>query len=149
MPEKDFDDKYGVDSTSPTSIHNKHEFHSNRRMFAIKENKLYLAPTNVSYSHARWFELEGWMTANDDSLINRIVRGYIDNNGIFFYKGYDFNVDESSKNEMLLHLDELVKTLSINNHTHLYGGKVKQNTPDKWPPREDYGSINNLLKNKI
>ena len=142
MSEKDFDKKYGISSDS--SIVQK--FHSGRRMFAIKDNQLFLATPNVSYSHARWFELEGWIKNSNDSIMEEIVRGYVDNSGIYFYKGYNFDVDNQSEKTMITHLEHLVKYTAVDVSIHLYGGMIKQDTPGKWPPRKDCGVISDFLK---
>jgi hypothetical protein len=145
MPEKDFDKNYGIDSDSSIVK----DFHSNRRMFAIKDDKLFIAKPNVSFSHARWFEMEGWIKGPEDSMMNKIVRGFVNDEGIYFYKGYDFSVDVQSENVMAMHLEQLVELTSIDVKKHLYGGMIKQNAPGKWPPRKDYGVIANYLRNRI
>lgn len=143
MPEKDFDIKYGIDSDKAEVK----SFHSSRRMFAIKDDKLFFANPNISYTHARWFELRGWIKGTDDSIMNTIVRGYIDNDGVYFYKGYDMNVDAQSEQVMAAHLEELVERIAVDGSKHLYGGIIKQDAPGKWPPRIDYGTISDYLKN--
>jgi hypothetical protein len=142
MPEKDFDKKY--DTTSDNDF--VKNFHSNRRMFAIKDNKLFVATPNVSYSHARWFEIEGWIKNSDDPLMKEIVRGYVDNDGVYFYKGYDFSVDFQAERTMIKHLGQLVERVAIDNSKHLYGGIIKQDGPGKWPPKKDYGIISDIMK---
>jgi len=127
-----YDKKYGIDS-SDSSIK---LFHVSRRMFAIKENKLFLAPENVDYSHAKWFEIKGWISPEDDSLMDTITRGYFDSTGIYFYKGYDFRIDKISKEEMFLILPLLVRELKLDVELHLFEGKGKK----------DYGSIKDLLE---
>lgn len=78
-------------------------------MFAVKDGILYLASENVSYSHAKWFELKGWMNSNDDQIMNEIIRGFVDKDGVYFYKGYDFKVDSKSEKEFFQHLQKLIK----------------------------------------
>jgi len=141
MDEKQFDNKYGTDS----STEKRKSFHRSRRMFAIKENKLFIAPENVTYSHANWFELLGWINSEDDSLMNLLTRGYFDDTGIYFYRGYDFHIDEKAEKDMLGFISELVEKFSLSKNLHLFGGKIKQEIDGKWPPIKDYGPINDLL----
>ena len=141
MDEKQYDKKYGIDSSSEKVK----SFHSSRRMFAIKENKLYLAPVNVTYSHAKWFELEGWMDPDNDYLMEIITRGYFDLTGVYFYKGYDFDVDKDSEEAMLSSLNDFVEQTGIDTDLHLYGGKIKQKEEGEWPPKKDFGAIKDLL----
>lgn len=141
MDETQYDQKYGIDSSSPKIK----SFHASRQMFAIKEHSLFLAPENVKYSHAKWFELRGWMNSKDDSLMDTLTRGYFDSTGVYFYKGYDFIIDDESEREMLSNLATLVDEASLNTNIHLFGGKIKQKIEGEWPPRKDYGSIKGLL----
>ncbi len=141
MDEKAYDQRYGIDSSSS----NVKSFHASRRMFAIKDNTLYLASEKVTYSHAKWFELECWMNSKEDSLMTTLTRGYFDSTGVYFYKGYDFIIDEACEKEMFSNLATLVNAASINTDTHLFGGKIKQKNEGEWPNRKDYGPINRLL----
>jgi len=138
----DYDRKYGIDSSDEAI----EEFHSKRRMFAIKDSSLHVAPENVTSTHAVWFENLGWITPEDDTMMETLTRGYVDIEGIYFYKGYDFQLDVASETEMLRHLEELVETLSVPKHLHLMGGIIRQSSPGKWPSRKDYGTIESLLK---
>lgn len=141
MGEKIYDERYGIDSSSSKIK----SFHSSRRMFAIKDRELLLAPENVTYSHAKWFEIMGWMDSDDDSLMEKLTRGYFDLTGVYFYKGYNFDVDEISEKEMISVLKDLVDRSNINPELHLFGGKTKQEIGGNWPIKKDYGSIKKLL----
>lgn len=119
---ENYDSKYGINSSSKSVT----SFHSQRRMFAIKDSILYLAPENVSYSHAKWFELKGWISPKDDSFMNTLTRGYFDLTGIYFYKGYDFSLDTSCENEMLKFISSLIEKASLDTSLNLFGGKIKK-----------------------
>ncbi|MGM5481735.1 MAG: hypothetical protein ACQESE_04995 [Nanobdellota archaeon] len=136
-----FDNKYGF-SSEDNSVKS---FHSQRQMFAIKNSNLFLAPANVTYSHTDWFIKEGWMSSKDDSLMDQIVRGFIDPTGAYFYKGYNFDADPDAEKEMFQHLCELVRKTGIDTSLHLYGGLIKHSTPGRFPPENDYGAIKNYL----
>lgn len=133
-----FEKKYGIKEDEKVKA-----FHRSRRMFCIKDDQLFIAKRNVNYSHAAWFEKEGW----DENLMNDSVRGIVDKDGnIHFYWGYDFNVDKKSEKIFFNHLHELVKELNIKPTAKIFGGKVKQNTPGEWLPKKGYGSVGYVRK---
>lgn len=118
-------------------------FHRSRRMFCIKEGKLVIAEPNLPYSHAVWFEKEGWMDETDDSFMNTIVRGFVDKLGdIYFYVGYDFLVNNKAKVELFSHLRELAESLNLKQTSKVCGGK-------NWPPIKFYGILEDILKSKL
>jgi len=120
-------------------------FHRSRRMFVILNDKLFIAPENYSFSHRKWLEREGLSKEGDTELIKTVTRGFVDSEGIYFYKGADFGFDEESEALVLKHLKELVEKLKISQKTHLFGGMVKGKMGDKWPPKKDFGAIKALL----
>ena len=133
-----FEKKYGIKEDEEIK-----DFHRSRRMFCIKDNQLFIAKSNVDYSHAVWFDKEGW---NED-LMNDSVRGIIDKEGnISFYFGYDFNVDEKSEKIFFKHLPELVNQLNIKLTAKIFGGKVKQKTSGEWPSKKKYGKVADHLR---
>jgi hypothetical protein len=122
------------------------DYHRSRRMFAIKDGKLFIADKGAEYSHADWFKKMHWIDEDDDSLMDIIVRGAVEPNGVYFYKGYTFEVDKQSEAEMMTHLPELVNMLNISNETHLFGGKIIVTPNSEIKPRIDFGKIEHLLK---
>ncbi|MDO8510796.1 MAG: hypothetical protein Q7S55_01380 [Nanoarchaeota archaeon] len=128
-----FEKNYGVKEDKSVKI-----FHRSRRMFCIKSNRLYLAKPKVDYSHAVWFEKEGW----DDNLIEKAVRGIVDKEGnIHFYYGYDFDVNRKSEKIFFTHLPELVKKLRLGPTAKILGGKIKKKNSKEWPPKKRYGRV--------
>ena len=84
-----YDSKYGIVSNDEII-----EFHKLRRMFCVKDFKLFIAKSGLDYSHAEWFEEEGWMTINNDDFMYHTMRGIVDQYGdIYFYVGYNFEVN--------------------------------------------------------
>ncbi len=138
---ENYDQKYGLDSSDEKVI----SFHSSRRMFAIKDGRIHLAPEGATYTHAKWFQMEGWMNPENDSIMETTTRGYTDNTGIYFYKGFDFRIDEESEKEVLDNLESLVRQTGVSKERHLYGGKIKQEEGGDWPARKDYGCIKDLI----
>ena len=140
--EDPYDKKYGIDSRDPKV----QKLHSKRRMFAIKDGEVHISPLNVTYTHAKWFENLGWITPEDDELMEMMVRGFSDSTGLYFYIGYDFSIDEESEKIMLNYLEVVVDKLSIPLDLHLFGGLIKDYSLERWPPRKDYGPIESIIK---
>ena len=68
------------------------KFHRNRRMFCIKDDKLFIAKPGLPYSHKIWFKKKGW----NEKSFNKIIRGFVDKSGnLYFYVG-NFEVNELS-----------------------------------------------------
>ncbi|MFC1682526.1 hypothetical protein ACFL0X_02830 [Nanoarchaeota archaeon] len=134
----EFEKKYGFKEDEKTIA-----FHKSRRMFCIYENKLFIAEPNLPYSHAVWFEKEGWISRKKDDLMDSLVRGIVDSNGdIYFYIRYDFEINGESI--FFSHLKELVKKLNLKSNAKIFGGLIKQDY-GKWPPRKEYGKIEDNL----
>ena len=137
-----FENKYGVKEDEKVEV-----FHRNRRMFCIFKNKLYIAEPNIPYSHAVWFKKEGWLSKEDEKIMDNIVRGLVDDKGnIYFYVGYDFHINKEIELIFFSHLKELVEKLDIDPNAKIYGGAIKQKPGGRWPPRKSYGNIKENLK---
>lgn len=137
--DNNFEDKYEFEKDS-----NIKDFHSSRRMFAIKDGQVYLADMNSTQSHAEWFYSMGWITKEDDTAMFNLIRGFVDNRGIFFYVGYNFSTTEEVEKIFIVHLSELVEKLKISADTHVYAGCIIQNALP-FPPKKDMGSVQELL----
>ena len=136
-----FEKKYGINEDEDVK-----KFHRSRRMFCIIDNELHIAEPDLPYSHATWFEEEGWITADDDNLINEIVRGIVDGKGdVYFYTGYDFDINDQIESEFFPHLKNLVDILKIKENNKIFGGLIKSKPGTIWPARKDYGTIKNNL----
>lgn len=123
------------------------DFHRSRRMFCIYEDKLIIADSNLPYSHAEWFKEKGWISEKNDKLMDEIVRGIVDSNyDIYFYKGYDFHIDEETEKVFFSHLDELVKNLGLDLSSRVFGGMIKQEHGKIWPTRKDYGCVGDYIE---
>jgi hypothetical protein len=136
-----YDEKYGFDS----GLEEVKRFHSQRRMFAIRDDTLFLAPKNVPYSHAKWFEKMGWINPEKDSLMDTITRGFLDRTGLYFYTGYEMKWSKKAEEETFTHLKELVNKLQIKIDLHLLGGMIRSKPGTKWPSEKDFGRIGELI----
>jgi hypothetical protein len=137
-----FEEKYKVKEDEKTT-----SVHKSRRMFCIYQDKLVIAQANLPYSHAEWFEKNGWMTKEDDGLINEITRGIVDSCGdIYFYVGYDFNINKDIESIFFSKLEELIEGLNLNPDSRIFGGAKRHEEKGKaWPSRKQYGKIRDYL----
>jgi len=140
-----FEKKYGFKEDKKIKA-----FHKSRRMFYIHRDKLFIAESNLPYSHAVWFEKEGLISKEKDELMDEIIRGIIDSSGnIYFYGGYNFKINKKIESIFFPHIRELVEKLKLKPNVKIFGGLVKQQEAGKiWPPKKEYGKIEDNLKEK-
>jgi hypothetical protein len=114
-----FDKKYGIEETADIK-----DFHRSRRMFAIYQDSLYIAESGADYSHAEWFKRMQWMDESNDAVMETIVRGYVKDQTIFFYVGYDFTVHDTAIRIMHDHILELADKLNLSEDTEIMAGVI-------------------------
>lgn len=137
----EFEKKYGVKANELVK-----EFHRSRRMFCIHQGKLIIAEPGLDYSHAVWFEKEGWISRGDDSLMDQIIRGIVEKDGnISFYIGYDFRVDEEVEKGFFPYLIELVEKLDVGKDAEIFGGYFMESPGGELIPRRKYGLVKDLV----
>lgn len=137
-----FDQKYGFKEDEQTRA-----FHRSRRMFCIFDGTLHIAKPDVSYSHAAWFEKEGWINKKNDTAMNEIVRGIVDAKGdVYFYVGYDFHIDLNAEEVFFENLGDLTSKLHISPDAHIYGGMIKKEPGEIWPPEKHFGTARKYIK---
>jgi hypothetical protein len=91
-----------------------------------KGDKLYIARAKLPYSHAVWFEKEGWIDEKDGTFMNENVRGVVfKNREIHFYAGYDFFVNQKAEQYFFKSLQELSSRLKLKPSSKLTGGQTK------------------------
>ena len=100
------------------------EFHSQRKAFAIFDDKLNWSPDNLC-SHREWLVDSDLF---DEAQFEDLVRGYIDETGIYFYQGTNFETNE--------YVEDIAKSWmnSINTTSPVYCGVVKGNIGERWKP---------------
>ena len=99
------------------------EFHNSRKIFAYFDGKLNFCE-EVGLSHHEWL-VGGNLFC--DMVFNDLVRGYVDSEGVYFYKG-DFETDEYT---------ERIASSCLNyfdNNLPIYCGLIKGEVGDKWKP---------------
>ena len=136
-----FEKKYGLQEDEKTIT-----FHQSRRMFCIYKNKLYIAEPHLPYSNAIWFEKQGWISKQNQKLMNEIVRGIIDDKGnVYFYVGFDFDVNEKTEIVFFSHLKELSEKLQLHPTAEIFGGLIKKKSGTLWLPKKAYGKIKETI----
>ena len=136
-----FEQKYGFAEDENTV-----KFHRSRRMFCVYREKLIIAEPNLSYSHAVWFTKEGWMSHEDDDLIKKITRGIVDEKGdVYFYRGYNFEINERAELDFFTHIAELTERLKLKQDSKIFGGLIKQSPGKIWPPIKEYGKVSDNI----
>lgn len=120
------------------------KFHKNRRIFAIIDNILYIAPVDTTFSHLEWLEHERLLKTINKNLDN-IIRGFVDCDGLYFYEG-DFAINKRAEYGIFKHLNDLINKLRIDKNFHIYGGFIKGEVGQKWLPIKDYGVLKDLLR---
>ncbi|MCK5040573.1 MAG: GIY-YIG nuclease family protein [Candidatus Aenigmarchaeota archaeon] len=131
--------KYGLKENEKTK-----QLHKSRRMFCIKDNNLFIAKPNVAYSHAVWFEKEGWIK-EDSTIMDKITRGMLGSEGnLYFCVGYDFKITKKAEKEFFNHILELTKKLNVSRDAKIYGGFIKGKPGEKWSPNKCYGTVQSL-----
>lgn len=98
------------------------EFHNQRKAFAIFDDKLNWCPTGLS--HHEWLVDSGLF---QESQFTDIVRGYVDETGIYFYSG-DFETNE--------YVEDMAKSWysAIDTTKPVYCGVHKGQIGDRWKP---------------
>ena len=122
------------------------EMHRKRRMYMIFLDAVHVAPDAMRCSHADWFKRKKW---DVNMLMRSSVRGYVDDDGVYFYRGWDFKYDNVGEHIALKHLTTLVEKLDVDVSLHLYGGKIRTDEGEVWPNDRDLGPIEELLKKHL
>lgn len=122
------------------------DFHKSRRMFCVYQNELFIAKPNLEYYHATRFEKEGWISKEKDEVMSSMMRGIVYTDGnIYFYVGYDFEINEEVESIFFSHLEELVEKLNLKPDAKIFGGLIKQEHGKIRPSRKKYGMIESNL----
>ena len=121
-------------------------FHLSRRMFCIYQDELFIAEPNLPYSHTVWFEKKDWISKEKSRLMDKIVRGIVNNKGdIYFYVGYNFEINPQIESLFFSHLEELAKKLNLKPTSKIFGGAIRGESGKMWLPKKEYGEIKDNL----
>lgn len=140
----EYDKKYGIDSDTPDVM----DFHKRRVMFCIRDGKVFLAPKNVTYTHAVWFHKMGWIKPGDDALMETMVRGFFVDNEIYFYTGYDFRLTDDCEKILFSHVRELASKTGLPLTARVFGGMVRTKPGEKFKPIKEYGTLKDIMGSK-
>lgn len=98
------------------------EFHNQRIAFAIYNDKLNYCPKGLS--HYDWL-VKGNIV--DEFVFNGLVRGYMDETGIYFYSG-DFETND--------YVENMAKAWcnSLDSSKPVYCGVIRGEVGERWKP---------------
>lgn len=99
------------------------EFHNQRKAFAIIDGKLTWCPKGLS--HKEWLVDTGIISQY--AFDNELVRGYMDDTGIYFYQG-DFKNNDYVEIVARSWLCKFDQTLPV------YCGVIKGKVGERWRP---------------
>jgi hypothetical protein len=119
------------------------EFNLRRRMMAVIEGTLRVAPPATPKFHRQWFIDEGWIERNDDRAYNAAIRGFTDHRGLFLYKGGDFSPFGIAGDLSVDLLDTMAAELDLAPETQVWLGLVPCST-EVWKGRELFGRLDDL-----
>lgn len=100
----------------------ENEFHSQRLAFAIFNDGIHYCP--MGQSHHEWL-VDSHIMCEED--FNTIVRGYIDNTGLYFYQG-DFETNKVVEAVALEWCDRITQDKPV------YCGAIKGKVGERWRP---------------
>jgi len=123
------------------------EYHKARRMFFLIDKKLVIVESGSEKSHFEWLKGQGYSDKKAKEIIGNNLRGVLNPDGnLRFYIGEDFKINEKIEKEFFEILPELVHKLEIKMDAEIGGGTIKGNDGDFWPPRKEYGKIEDFIK---
>ena len=103
-------------------VDKEQEYHNSRTTFVILHGIVHYGPKGLS--HKDWLVGQGVMT---EEAYNKVVRGYFDETGIYFYQG-NFETNEIVESIALKVADSIDKNKSI------YCGCIIGEVGEKWEP---------------
>ena len=117
-------------------------FHKKRLTFAIIDGQL-KSISNDSRSHFEWLSKDYGITLEN---FDNIIRGYVLNDGIYLYKGFQFNEVDDSEIESKV-LIEIVQQANIYNKWQykeykVHSGMIQGVVGEVWKPKKELCTIN-------
>lgn len=121
------------------------KYHRSRRMFCIKNKKLFIAKQNIPYSHFEWFFKKKLIKGKNDPIINKIIKGFVDKKGDVYFYTNDFKVNKKIEREFIKYIPLLIKKIKLKQNARLYGGFIKtKNIGEQWAPQKKFGKISDF-----
>lgn len=123
------------------------EYHKARRMFFLINDKLVIPEKGSDKSHMEWLVENGHTQKEAKTIIETVMRGVVNPDGnLRFYTGEDFEINEKIEKKFFEILPKLVDIFSLNPEVIIGGGTIKGNIGDFWPPRKEYGKVEDFTK---
>ena len=95
-------------------------------------------------SHKEWFESIG---LDGKKTVAECVRGFVDERGLFSYKGEEFLTDQETEKELAQHLPKIADIMKLPPETKVYAGVIKSKET-RYPPKKRLGTIAELTGHK-
>lgn len=80
-------------------------------------------------SHSQWFKERGWDWAEE------CVRGFVDDTGIYFYRGPNYDNDSSTIQAARELISEIRRTVALSAGTPVFAGMYPGEIGTRWEPR--------------
>lgn len=119
--------------------------HNKRIMFAIRDGiNYYLKYSDLG--HMEWFHELGWINElNRDYVINSVIRGYMDDTGIYFYRGYDFRIDDYDIEYFVKRLKNIRNALELGDELPVYAGVIPGIIGVRFKPKYYIGTVGDII----
>lgn len=131
-----------INALTPVTHPTVQQFHEKRLLFVIYNNKVYCEDKPSGLSHIDWFKT---LDINEDPnvMLNECVRGYYFGN-LMFYKGINFNCDNSVITSVKHHLKEITEKMGVSGIAHIGLGAVP-NGNNIFKAKHMIGKVNDII----
>ena len=119
-------------------------FHTTRRMFCVIDGALKIGMEGDTSSHMEWFLREGWVRSVNDHRFQEITRGFVDDRGLFVYKGHDFS-PVGLMHDLSLVWADLISTFHLGADRRVWFGVKPARHGDAWEGRRAIGTVADLV----
>ena len=119
-----------------------------RVLFVITDEEVYISPPGQRISHGEWFEKQGWSNERNIDFLEMFPRGYIDEEGVYFYQGRKSKEPNMSPESLKRVVKILCQKVNIKDDLHVYFGVDTNSSPNrkgKLPPLRDLGKISDII----
>jgi hypothetical protein len=123
------------------------QFHLSRTAFIIVDDKLMVDDKSSDLSHLQWLLSLSYTEDEADSIILNNARGYYHpEQGLYFYTGYDYQINQQTIDQFFKFLPEIIVQIGIDNtNTQIHGGAIPDSETTQWKPREEFGEVSKYL----
>lgn len=116
--------------------------HSSRIMFAIVNENLKISKNCDTRGHKEWFKDEGFLNIQP---FDSIIRGYVDETGIYMYVGENFITNIQYEQTFLTYIKDICSLLHLSYNLSVFAGMHIGKKGEKWYPIKTLGKIQDLI----